>query len=277
MNRNELIRQKKSGKKWALLTAYDAPTAEVLAKNGADWILVGDSLGMVVLGYPTTAPVTMDEMVHHTRAVRRGAENAFIIGDMPLKAVQDGTAEALKAARRFLRAGADAVKVEWRRDAIAIVRKLVRQGIPVMGHLGLTPQTAGDAKNFRVQGKVASQAEEIFERALLFEKEGVFSVLLECVPSPVARAVTKALRIPTIGIGAGVHCDGQILVFHDLVGWFSKFRPRFVKRYADAGRVFGDAVQRYTREVREGRFPGPKQSFKMDKDELKEFSQWLKR
>lgn len=272
---SDLIRAKKLGKKWSMLTAYDAPTAEVLAKNGIDWILVGDSLGMVVLGYPTTALVTMDEMIHHTRAVRRGAPEAFVIGDMPLKAVHNGPADALKAAQRFVKAGANTVKVEWRQDAPAITRKLVRNGVPVIGHVGLTPQTAGDPKSFKVQGRAAKQAKEVFERAAAFEKEGAFSVLLECVPAPVAQAVTKNLRVPTIGIGAGIHCDGQVLVFHDLVGWFSKFRPRFVKRYTDAQKVFGGAVQKYVREVREGRFPGPKQSFKMDKNEFKEFAKWL--
>lgn len=276
MEINELIRAKKSGKKWALLTAYDAPTAETLEKNGIDWVLVGDSLGMVVLGYPTTTVVTMDEMLHHTRAVRRGAPNSFIIGDMPLLAVNHGTQGALKAAREFCKAGANAVKVEWREDAPGIARALVRARIPVMGHVGLTPQTAG-AKGFKMRGADAREAVRILARALSFEKEGAFAVLLECVPAPVARAATRRLKVPTIGIGAGAGCDGQILVFHDLVGWFSRFRPRFVKRYVQAERVFGRAVQRYAADVRGGRFPGAKQSFKMENDELKEFSRWLKK
>ena len=276
MNRNEMIRQKKSGKKWAMLTAYDAPTAEVLAKNGVDWILVGDSLGMVVLGYPSTAPVTMEEMLHHTRAVRRGAPDSFIIGDMPLKAVREGSQRALKAATQFIKDGANAVKVEWREDALDITRNVIRAGIPVMGHVGLTPQTPG-TKGFKVRGTQAQEAVEILEQALSFEREGAFAVLLECVPTPVSKIISKRLKVPVIGIGAGPGCDGQVLVFHDLVGWFSKFRPRFVKRYAEAGRVFGGAVQKYVREVRESRFPRPKQSFKMDKNEFREFSKWLKK
>ncbi len=259
-----------------MLTAYDAPTAEILEKGGVDWILVGDSLGMVVLGYSSTAPVTMEEMLHHTRAARRGAPNSFIIGDMPLKAVNGGLPKALKAAKEFLKNGANAVKVEWRKDALDITRAVIRAGIPVMGHVGLTPQTAGP-KGFKVRGSKAPQAAHVLEQALLFEKEGSFAVLLECVPAPVSRIIAKRLKVPVIGIGAGRDCDGQVLVFHDLVGWFNKFRPRFVKRYADAERVFGTAVQKYVREVREGRFPGPKQSFKIDRSELKEFSKWLKR
>ncbi len=252
-----------------MLTAYDFPTGELLERNGVDLVLVGDSLGMVVLGYDSTGPVTMDEMIHHTKAVRRGAKKSFIIGDMPLKAVERGPREALKNARRFLKeGGADAVKVEWRPDALAITRLLHRHKIPVMGHLGLTPQTAGI---FKVQGTAAETAVEVLQRAVRFEEEGVFSVLLECVPSPVGAAVTKTLRIPTIGIGAGPHCDGQVLVFHDLAGWFKKFKPRFAKMYVNADRLFGQAVQTYIREVKSGAFPSKAQSFSMKKEEFEKF------
>lgn len=272
MTVNELIRAKKSGKKWAMLTAYDAPTAEILETNGVDWLLVGDSLGMVVLGYTTTACVTMEEMLHHTRAVRRGAPNSFIIGDMPLKAVEHGPPGALKASKLFFKNGADAVKVEWRKDALLITRKLVRRGVPVMGHVGLTPQTS---KGFKVQGAEAGAAKDVLERALLFEKAGAFAVLLECVPAPVSNIITRRLKVPVVGIGAGPDCDGQVLVFHDMVGWFSKFRPRFVKRYADARSIFGRAVQKYVQEVRGGKFPSQARCFSMKPKERERFSRMI--
>lgn len=268
MDTNTLISAKKSGKKWAMLTAYDAPTAETVHRNGVDWLLVGDSLGMVVLGYDSTAPVTMDEMLHHTRAVKRGAPEAFIIGDMPLKAVDRGAAFALRAAKAFRQAGANAVKMEWRSDALAITRKIISGGIPVMGHVGLTPQTA---KNFKVRGAVADAAKEVLEQALLFEKAGVFSVLLECVPAPVSAVIAKKLKVPVIGIGAGPDCDGQVLVFHDMVGWFTRFRPRFVKRYADAQGIFGRAVRTYVEEVKKRKFPSQAMCFSMKPKEHDRF------
>lgn len=270
MRINDLLEQKNTGKKWTMLTAYDAPTAEILEKGGVDWILVGDSLGMVVLGYSSTAPVTMEEMLHHTRAARRGAPNSFIIGDMPLKAVQDGVQKALKAAKEFIRDGANAVKVEWREDALEITHKLLRNGIPVMGHVGLTPQTAGP-KGFKVRGADAEGASEVLEHALSFEKEGAFAVLLECVPAPVSKVITKKLKVPVIGIGAGADCDGQVLVFHDMVGWFTKFRPRFVKRYADAQKIFGRAIGRYIQEVQSGKFPDKARCFSMKSKEYERF------
>lgn len=268
MNVKDLIRAKKSGKKWAMLTAYDAPTAETVAQNGADWLLVGDSLGMVVLGYASTVGVTMEEMLHHTRAARRGAPEAFIIGDMPLLAVDKGVKKALDSARAFRKAGADAVKVEWRDDALEITRKIVQGDIPVMGHVGLTPQTS---KGFKVQGAEASAAKEVLDRALLFEKAGAFGVLLECVPAPVSKMITRKLKVPVVGIGAGPDCDGQVLVFHDMVGWFAKFRPRFVKRYADAQGIFGRAVQKYVKEVRDGKFPDKARCFSMKPKEKEKF------
>lgn len=267
-----LVRAKKKSHRWALLTAYDAPTAEILEKAGVDFILVGDSVGMVVLGYPSTASVTMDEMIHHAKAVRRGAKRSLVIGDMPLKGIQQGPRQALGSAKRFIReAGCNAVKLEWGPNALRMTKLLVRHKIPVMGHVGLTPQTAQKKNGFRVQGQDAESAIGILKAAKAFEGEGAFSVLLECVPREVARRITRELRIPVIGIGAGPDCDGQVLVFHDLVGIFKKFRPRFVKRYAELDSVMARAVTRYVHEVRTGKFPAKKHSFSMSVKELEKF------
>ena len=269
---DNLVNAKKRKKKWVVLTAYDAPTAEIVEQAGVDWILVGDSLGMVVLGSPSTAEVTMDEMLHHCKAARRGAPNSFIIGDMPLKGVDRGPRHALVSAHRFLDEGrCDAVKVEWGPKAQEIVERLIGGGIPVMGHLGLTPQTAAALGGFRTQAREAGSALETLRRAKFLEKLGVFSLILECVPADVGKAITKAVKIPVIGIGAGPYCDGQVLVIHDVVGLFSKFTPRFAKRYCEAGQLIRKAVGRYAAEVRSGRFPQKKHSFGMDKEELRLF------
>ena len=260
-----------------MLTAYDAPTAELLESAGIDLILVGDSLGMVLLGYPSTTNVTMDEMIHHAKAVRRGAPRSLIIGDLPLKGVEKGPGQALASARRFIEeAHLDAVKLEWSQNAMQTTELFVKHRIPVMGHAGLTPQTADKNNGFTVQGREASSALKIFEAARAFETKGAFSVLLECVPRPVAQIITKSLRVPTIGIGAGPHCDGQVLVFHDLVGIFKKFRPRFVKRYANLDRAMRRAVELYKRDVLAGKFPRNAQSFLMRKEELAMFLEGLK-
>ena len=258
--------KKKVRRRYTMLTAYDAPTAALLERAGVDMLLVGDSLGMVVLGYDSTAPVTMEEMIHHAKAVRRGAPRSPVIADMPLKGIERGPAQALASARRFIReAGADAVKVEWGPKALAITRLLTSKGIAVMGHVGLTPQTLG----FKVRGATAEQALDIVDQALAFENAGAFSVLLECVPSPVAALVTRRLRVPTVGIGAGPHCAAQVLVFHDLVGIFKKFSPRFVKRYAELDAHMERAVRNYVTEVRRGVFPAARHAFSMKPDERK--------
>ena len=260
-----------------MLTAYDAPTAEILEEQGADVLLVGDSVGMVLLGYDSTVPVTMDEMVHHARAVRRGAKKSFLIGDLPLKGVQKGPAQTLVSARRFLReAGCQAVKLEWSRHCLESVRLLKKNRIPVMGHLGLTPQSAAREGGYRVRAQQAVQALELVKHAQDLEKAGAFSVLLECVPSPVAKAVTERLSIPTFGIGAGPDCDGQVLVFQDVVGAFKKFRPRFVRRYADTRAAMEKAAGRFIQDVRRGRFPGKKESFGMNKEESARFKGMLR-
>lgn len=255
-----------------MLTAYDAPTAELLESEGVDIILVGDSVGMVLLGYDSTVPVTMDEMIHHAKAARRGAKKTFMIGDLPLKGVEKGPRQTLRSAKRFMReAGCQAVKLEWNPRCLESTRLLVQNDIPVMGHVGLTPQSASREGGFKVRAQKAGQAQELLKRALDLEKAGAFSVLLECVPSPVARCVTDRLRVPTFGIGAGPHCDGQVLVFHDIIGTFKKFRPRFVKKYADADGLMHKAVSRFIKEVRSGTFPRKKNSFSMKKEEQDDF------
>lgn len=255
-----------------MLTAYDAPTAELLEASGVDLILVGDSLGMVLLGYPSTTFVTMDEMIHHAKAVRRGAKKSFIIGDLPLKGIEKGPRQALESARRFLKeASCDAVKLEWGSRTVEMLDLLTKHKIPVMGHAGLTPQTAAKKGGFRVQGRDAQSALAVAKEAQIFEKRGAFSVLLECVPVPVAKVITEELAVPTIGIGAGPYCDGQVLVFHDLVGIFKKFTPRFIKRYARLDDSMRKAVAAYVKDVREGRFPGKKHGFSMKREEFVKF------
>ena len=276
MNPQSWIKAKKKHKRWTMLTAYDAPTAELLASTGIDLILVGDSVGMVLLGYKSTVPVTMDEMLHHAKAVRRGAPDAFVIGDMPWNSVRHGAREALRAARRFVEeGGCDAVKVEWGPHAFEITRRLVGAGVPVMGHLGLTPQTASKSGGFKVRARSANDAARLLSRARAWESLGAFSMVLECVPTNVAQAVTKHLKIPVIGIGAGPYCDGQVLVFQDVVGLFRKFKPKFVKRYAEADRIFRSAVSRYAADVRKGVFPSQAHSFHMAKDERTRFAEAL--
>ena len=260
----ELKRQK--GARLAMLTAYDYPTARLVAEAGVNLILVGDSLGMVVLGYDSTVPVTMDDMVHHTKAARRGAPEAFVIADMPF--LSYGTAgDALANAARLMKdARADSVKLEGGTEVVPIVEALVRAGVPVLGHVGLTPQTASALGGYKLQGKDEAQARKIVEDAVALEAAGCWGVVLELVPAPLAKLITERIGIPTIGIGAGADCDGQVLVFHDMVGLFSGFTPTFVKRYTEAGTAIRDAVARYADEVRSGRFPEDKQSFGMKDD-----------
>ena len=260
----ELKRQK--GARLAMLTAYDYPSARLVAEAGVDLILVGDSLGMVVLGYDSTVPVTMDDMVHHTKAARRGAPEAFVIADMPFLSYGTESDALANAARLMKDARADSVKLEGGTEVAPIVRALVRAGVPVLGHVGLTPQTASALGGYKLQGKDEAQARKIVEDAVALEAAGCWGVVLELVPAPLAKLITARIGIPTIGIGAGADCDGQVLVFHDMVGLFSGFTPTFVKRYAEAGVAIRDAVARYADEVRSGRFPEDKQSFGMKDD-----------
>ena len=247
-----------------MLTAYDYPTAAVLDECDIDVILVGDSLGMVVLGYSSTLPVTVEDMVHHTRAVVRGAPHTLVVADMPFMSVTISRERALESAARLIQeAGADAVKVEGGRPVCAHVKAMVESGIPVMGHLGLTPQSVGVLGGYRVQGKDERSAAEIVDAAKGLEGAGAFAIVLECVPARVAQAVTSSVQVPTIGIGAGPYCDGQVLVLHDLVGLTDGHVPKFVKQYANLRQELAKAVWQYTRDVDEGRFPDEVHSFGM--------------
>ena len=259
----------KKGQRLAMLTAYDFPTAKLAAEGGIDLILVGDSLGMVVLGYDSTTPVTLDDMVHHTKAARRGAPEAFLVADLPF--LSFATPErALAGAERLMKeAGADSVKLEGGVEVAPIVEALVRAGVPVLGHVGLTPQTASALGGYKLQGKDEETARRVLEGATALERAGCWGVVLELIPAPLAKLVTGRIAVPTIGIGAGADCDGQVLVFHDLVGMFSGFTPTFVKRYTEAGAAIRTAIARYAAEVRSGAFPGEAQSFRMKEDVLR--------
>ena len=263
------FRQKKErGEPISMLTAYDYPTALAMDRTGIDSILVGDSLGMVVLGYENTLPVTMDEMIHHCRAVARGAKLALLIGDMPFMSYQISVEEAVRNAGRFLQQGGmDAVKLEGGRERADAIRAITGAGIPVMGHLGLTPQSVHQLGGFRAQGKTSSTAKRMLEDALLLEAAGCFSLVLESVPARLAELISKRLAIPTIGIGAGVHCDGQVLVTHDLLGLFERFTPKFVKKYADIHAVMKEAFTAYIEDVQAQTFPAEEHSVAMPEQE----------
>jgi 3-methyl-2-oxobutanoate hydroxymethyltransferase len=259
------LRQKKErGEPIVMLTAYDYPTAMVEDQAGVDVILVGDSLGMVVLGYENTLPVTMEEMLHHCRAVSRGAKSALLVGDMPFMSYQVSAEEALRNAGRFLQQGGmDTVKLEGGRERLDAVRAIVGAGIPVMGHLGLTPQSVHQLGGFRPQGRTASAAKRLLEDAFLLEEAGCFSLVLESVPARLAELVSKRLSIPTIGIGAGVGCDGQVLVTHDLLGLFDRFTPKFVKKYANFHSEMARAFSEFKAEVETKQFPAAEHSVEM--------------
>ncbi|MBM3151547.1 MAG: 3-methyl-2-oxobutanoate hydroxymethyltransferase [Chloroflexi bacterium] len=263
------LRKKKARREpITMLTAYDYPTALALDAAGLDIILVGDSLGMVVLGYPTTLPVTMEEMLHHCRAVARGASNSLLVGDMPFMSYQVSVPEAVRNAGRFLQEGGmDAVKLEGGRDRLEAVRAIVGAGIPVMGHIGLTPQSVNQFGGFRPQGRTAAAATRLLEDARLLEEAGCTSLVLESVPARLASLITNRLEIPTIGIGAGGGCDGQVLVTHDLLGLFERFTPHFVKKYADFHGEMLRAVREYKDEVEGGVFPAAEHEVEMPDEE----------
>ena len=253
---SDLADRKKRGQKITMLTAYDATMARLLDLAGLDAILVGDSLGMVVLGQETTLTVTLDAMVHHTRAVTRGARRALVVADMPFLSYQISLSEAVRNAGRLMQeGGAAAVKVEGGRAVADVVSRLVDIGIPVMGHVGLTPQSVHQLSGFRRVGKTSREAEQVIEEARILQQAGAFAVVLESIPDETAQAITAELSIPTIGIGAGPHCDGQVLVSYDAFGLFQEFTPPFVKRYADLGGAIRNATQDYIADVQEGRFP----------------------
>lgn len=256
--------KKQQGEPITMLTAYDYATALAVDRAGIDSILVGDSLGMVVLGYDTTLPVTMADMLHHCRAVARGAQYALLIGDMPFMSYQVSVPEAVRNAGRFLQeAGMDAVKLEGGRERVEVVKAIVDAGIPVMGHLGLTPQSVHQLGGFRTQARTATAAQRLLEDALLLQEAGCFSLVLEAIPEQLARFVSQRLDIATIGIGAGVGCDGQVLVTHDLLGLFDRFTPKFARQYAHLHQVMAEAFAAYKEDVQQRRFPGPEHSTEM--------------
>jgi 3-methyl-2-oxobutanoate hydroxymethyltransferase len=267
----ELQARKKAGQKIVALTAYDFPSARVLDEAGLDLILVGDSLGMVVLGYENTVPVTMEEMLHHTRAVSRAVRRALVIGDMPYFSFHLSPEETVRNASRFLKeAGAGGVKIEGAgRKRLKLIEAMVEAEIPVLGHVGLTPQSIHHLGQFKVRGKNLEEARRILDDALNLEKAGVFAVVLECIPLELARLITGRLGVPTIGIGAGPHCDGQILVFHDLTGFTPGYLPKFVKKYLDLHSLLGRAVKSYAQDVRQGDFPGDAHSYHLADAEKK--------
>ena len=258
---------KRAGKKLRMVTAYDFAQAGLVDRSEAELILVGDSLGMAVLGYADTMPVTLEEMLHHTRAVARGAGRTPVVADLPFLSYQVSTAEAVRNAGLLMKAGAAGVKLEGGTPFLETVARLTAVGIPVMGHLGLTPQRVHEFGGYKVQGKAAAQAEAILDDALALERAGIFALVLECVPAPVAKIITEQLAVPTIGIGAGPHCDGQVLVLHDLLGLTQGMRPKFVKRYLEGADLAAKALADYCGEVAEGTFPGPEHSFTMPREE----------
>ena len=263
------FRQKKqSGEPITMLTAYDYPTALAMDQIGIDSILVGDSLGMVVLGYETTLPVTMEDMLHHCRAVARGAHYALLIGDMPFMSYQASVTDAVRNAGRFLQeAGMDVVKLEGGHERLDVVRAIVGAGIPVIGHLGLTPQSVHQLGGFRAQGRTLPAARRLLEDALQLQVAGCFGLVLESVPARLATLVSQRLEIPTIGIGAGAGCDGQVLVSHDLLGLFERFTPKFVRRYANLHAEMARAFSEYIQDVEKGDFPGPEHTIDMPEEE----------
>ncbi len=266
-----LQEMKHRGEKITMITAYDYPTAVLVDKAGIDIVLVGDSLAMTVLGYDTTLPATMDIMITHAQAVTRGCKHAFVLGDMPYMSYQPSVETAVRNAGRFMaEAGCDGVKLEGGVAMADRVKAIVDAGIPVMGHLGLTPQYVSMLGGFKVQGKDALVAKRILDDALALEEAGAFAVLLECVPARVSKLITERLSVPTISIGAGPDCDGQVLIFHDMFGLFPKFTPRFAKQYVDVGAIILGGLGQYVKEVREGTFPEPKHCFSIPDEQYQE-------
>jgi 3-methyl-2-oxobutanoate hydroxymethyltransferase len=261
----------------SMLTAYDYPTALVMDQVGLEIILVGDSLGMVVLGYESTLPVTMDEMIHHCKAVARGAKYALLVGDMPFMSYQVSTAEAVRNAGRFLQEGGmNAIKLEGGRDRAETIQAIVNAGIPVMGHLGLTPQSVHQLGGFRPQSRSADTAYKLIEDAQILQEAGCFSLVLESIPARLAEMVSKCLDIPTIGIGAGAGCDGQVLVTHDLLGIFERFTPRFVKKYADLAGEMRRAFSEFKTDIKANTFPDAEHSVEMSEIEWRSLEERLK-
>lgn len=264
-----LKEKKRRGEKITMLTAYDYPTAKMVDEAGIDTILVGDSLGQVVLGYENTLFVTMDEMIHHTRAVSRAVKNALVIGDMPFLSYHISIEESLRNAGRFIQeGGAQAVKLEGGQERVETIKALIAAGIPVVGHIGLTPQAVHQFGGFKVQGKDLETARKLIADAKALEEAGVFALVLECVPAPLGKKITEEISIPTIGIGAGPDCDGQVLVIHDLLGLYGGHVARFVKQYAQLNGLILNALRQYKTEVENGTFPDPEHSYGLKDDIL---------
>ena len=258
---------KKNGEKLTMLTAYDYTTAKLLDESGVDSILVGDSLGMVVLGYDDTLSVTMEDMIHHSAAVARGAKNALVITDMPFMSYQTSVYDAVVNAGRLVKEGkAQAVKLEGGIEFCEHIKAIVKASIPVCAHIGLTPQSINAFGGFKVQGKGKQEAQRLLDEARAVEEAGAFAVVLECVPAKLAKKISESISIPTIGIGAGAGCDGQVLVYQDMLAMYSDFKPKFVKQYAQIGSVMKDAFKQYISEVKSGAFPSEEHTFKIDDD-----------
>jgi len=273
ININQIKEMKQKGEKITMLTAYDYATAKIIDEAGIPLILVGDSLGMVVLGYESTIPVTMDDMLHHTKAVVRGTKQAMVIGDMPFMTYHISVDDALKNAARFIQeGGAQAVKLEGGVTVAEKVRRIVECGIPVMGHIGLTPQSIHQFGGFKVQGKTAEAAARMLEDAKTIEEAGAFAIVLETIPAPLATLITQKVSIPTIGIGAGIGCDGQVQVINDILGSFTDFVPKHAKQYAKLTDIIRNAVTEYHNEVKADSFPTDEQSFSMDESILAELT-----
>jgi len=266
----DILVMKKRQEKITMLTAYDFPLANLVDRAGIDIILVGDSLANVVLGLKSTPEVGMTEMIHHAKAVTRAVKRAMVIGDMPFDSYQVNSQESVKNAKRFIEeAKCDAVKLEWFDDCINVTKDIIKSGIVVMGHIGLTPQTADKLGGFKVQGKDAEAAKRLIEQAKALEAVGCFSVVLECIPDKIAQMITEELSIPTIGIGAGIMCDGQVLVAHDMLGLFERYTPKFVKKYINLSPLIQKAVEEYKNEVKTSAFPTKEYSFTIKEEELK--------
>lgn len=266
---------KENNEKIVMLTAYDYPSAKIIEKLDVEGVLVGDSLGNIILGYENTLPVTLEDILHHTKAVARGLEKSMIISDMPFNSYQSSTEEAVKNACRLVKEGnAEAVKIEGGKESLESIKRITDIGIPVMGHLGLTPQKILRYGGYQVRGKTGKQAKKIFEEAKMLEEAGVFSLVLEAIPWEIGRTITKNLEIPTIGIGAGPHCDGQILVLHDILG-LSSFSPNFAKKYVDLNSMAEEAIEEFSEEVKKNEFPNAEHSYSMEKEEFEEFKKLI--
>ncbi len=263
--KSTFLEAKKKGEKISMLTAYDYSTAKLIDESGVNSILVGDSLGMVMLGYDDTLSVTMEDMIHHTRAVARGVKNALVIADMPFMSYQTSVYDAVVNAGRLMKEGnAGAVKLEGGIDFAEHIKAITKASIPVVAHIGLTPQSVKAFGGFKVQGKTEEAAKSVIDDALAVEKAGAFAVVLECVPAALAKIITEKLSIPTIGIGAGVNCDGQVLVYQDMLGLYSDFTPKFVKKFGEVGEIMKDCFKKYHEEVVSGKFPREEHTFKID-------------